>query len=222
MTTATITHPMRATAGVWPGSPPPCARRPASCPARGRRRRAPRRRRQLPAAEPGDVGRRSPRRRARPAHAPCRRGRRSTAGCAPGRARRSRCSRGFFGVLVGTEAVHYTREVGPSGDDYTGLLSIPAGLVLVGLGLVTLWRSRRRDDRLLVALRPAGLLARRRLRRRERRALDRFDRLRRHARAPGPRAGGRPRRAVRGGRVHDERRPPARGLVHPRRGTAPP
>jgi fermentation-respiration switch protein FrsA (DUF1100 family) len=55
---------------------------------------------------------------------------------------------GFFGVLAGTEAVHYTREVGPSGDDYTGLLSIPAGLVLLGLGAVTLWRSRRTDDRL--------------------------------------------------------------------------
>ncbi len=55
---------------------------------------------------------------------------------------------GFFGVLAGTEAVHYTLEVGPSGDDYTGLLSILAGLTLLGLGGVTLWRSRRRDDRL--------------------------------------------------------------------------
>jgi uncharacterized protein len=54
---------------------------------------------------------------------------------------------GFFGVLAGTEAVHYTREVGASGDDYTGLLSIPAGLLLIGLGAVTLWRSRRTDDR---------------------------------------------------------------------------
>ncbi len=50
---------------------------------------------------------------------------------------------GFFGVLAGTEAFHYTRAVGPSGDDYTGLLSIPAGLVLLGLGVVTLWRSRK-------------------------------------------------------------------------------
>ena len=33
-------------------------------------------------------------------------------------------SGGFFGVLVGTEAVYYTRAVGPSGDDFTGLLSI--------------------------------------------------------------------------------------------------
>jgi dienelactone hydrolase len=55
---------------------------------------------------------------------------------------------GYLGVVAGTEAVYYTVEVGPSGDDFTGLLSIPAGLVLVGLGIVTLWRSRRRDDRL--------------------------------------------------------------------------
>jgi uncharacterized protein len=53
---------------------------------------------------------------------------------------------GFFGVLVGTEAVHYTWAVGPSGDDYTGLLSLFAGLLLIGVGAVTLWRSRRRDD----------------------------------------------------------------------------
>jgi dienelactone hydrolase len=55
---------------------------------------------------------------------------------------------GLFGVLAGTEAVHYTRTVGPSGDDYTGLLSILAGLLLLGVGAVTLWRSRRTDDRL--------------------------------------------------------------------------
>ena len=55
---------------------------------------------------------------------------------------------GFFGVLAGTEAIHYTMGAGPSGDDYTGLLSVPAGLTLLGLGFVTLWRSRRRDDRL--------------------------------------------------------------------------
>jgi uncharacterized protein len=54
---------------------------------------------------------------------------------------------GFFGVLAGTEAVQYTRTVGASGDDYSGLLSIPAGLLLIGLGTVTLWRSRRTDDR---------------------------------------------------------------------------
>jgi hypothetical protein len=46
-------------------------------------------------------------------------------------------------VLVGTEAVYYTKAVGASGDDYTGLLSIPAGLLLLGLGALTLWRSRK-------------------------------------------------------------------------------
>jgi hypothetical protein len=49
---------------------------------------------------------------------------------------------GFFGVVVGTEAVYYTRAVGPSGDDFTGLLSIPAGLLLIALGAVTLWSGR--------------------------------------------------------------------------------
>jgi len=53
---------------------------------------------------------------------------------------------GFVGVLVATEAVYYTSVVGPSGDDFTGLLAIPAGVLLFGLGGVTLWRSRRRDD----------------------------------------------------------------------------
>ena len=69
---------------------------------------------------------------------------------APGRAARALIAilAGFFGVLAGTEAIHYTRTIGPSGDDYTGLLSMSAGLLLLGLGAVTLWRSRRTDDRL--------------------------------------------------------------------------
>jgi uncharacterized protein len=53
---------------------------------------------------------------------------------------------GFFGVLGGTEAAYYATDVGLSGDDYTGLLSIAAGFALLGLGAVTLWRSRRLDD----------------------------------------------------------------------------
>src|SRR5262249_52382793 len=53
---------------------------------------------------------------------------------------------GFLGVLVGSEAAYYTSEVGPSGDDFTGLLAIPAGLLLLGIGAATLWRSRRTDD----------------------------------------------------------------------------
>ena len=46
----------------------------------------------------------------------------------------------IFGAV---EAVYYTLSVGPSGDDYTGLLCIPAGVVLVGLAALRLWRSRR-------------------------------------------------------------------------------
>ena len=53
---------------------------------------------------------------------------------------------GFVGVLVGIEGAYYTSQIGPSGDDYTGLLSIAAGVLLVGIAAVTLWRSRRRDD----------------------------------------------------------------------------
>jgi uncharacterized protein len=55
---------------------------------------------------------------------------------------------GVIGVLGGVEAVHYGRNGGLSGDDFTGLLCIPAGLTLLGLGAVTLWRSRRTDDAL--------------------------------------------------------------------------
>jgi hypothetical protein len=51
---------------------------------------------------------------------------------------------GIFMIVMGAgEAGYYTREHGPSGDDYTGLLMIPAGALLAGIGLVTLWRSRR-------------------------------------------------------------------------------
>ena len=53
---------------------------------------------------------------------------------------------GFVGVLVGTEAVYYTSQVGPSGDDYTGLVSLAAGLLLLVIGVVTLWRSRRMTE----------------------------------------------------------------------------
>jgi uncharacterized protein len=53
---------------------------------------------------------------------------------------------GLFGIATGAEAWHYTREVGASGDDYTGLLAIPAGLLLIGTAAVTLWRSRRFDE----------------------------------------------------------------------------
>ncbi len=49
-----------------------------------------------------------------------------------------------MGILVGlVEAGYYTIAVGPSGDDYTGFLAGAAGLALLALSSVTLWRSRR-------------------------------------------------------------------------------
>ena len=53
---------------------------------------------------------------------------------------------GVFAIASGIEAAYYTLKGGPSGDDFTGWLSLAAGLVLVGLGAVTLWRTRRTDD----------------------------------------------------------------------------
>jgi hypothetical protein len=51
---------------------------------------------------------------------------------------------GFCGLVFGLiEAGYYTLEVGPSGDDYSGFLAGAAGFVLIGLGFVRLWRSRR-------------------------------------------------------------------------------
>jgi hypothetical protein len=53
---------------------------------------------------------------------------------------------GIFGIVAGVEAIYYTTKDGPSGDDFTGLLSIPAGIVLLAVGVVTLWRSRKTAD----------------------------------------------------------------------------
>jgi len=54
---------------------------------------------------------------------------------------------GLLALIMGVaEAGYYTWKVGPSGDDYTGLLTVAAGLLLVGLGAWTLWTSRRLDD----------------------------------------------------------------------------
>jgi len=54
---------------------------------------------------------------------------------------------GLLGVVIGgSEAVYYGPKEGLSGDDYTGLLAVGGGLLLVGLGATTAWRTRRRDD----------------------------------------------------------------------------
>jgi uncharacterized protein len=67
---------------------------------------------------------------------------------------------GIFGMGIGAiEAGYQTTAVGPSGDDFTGLLAVPTGLLLVGLGVVTLWRSRRRDGSLLRRIVRRALLA---------------------------------------------------------------
>ena len=50
---------------------------------------------------------------------------------------------GIFGIVTGIEAGYYTMKGGPTGDDFTGLVAIPAGIVLIGVGFVTLWRSRK-------------------------------------------------------------------------------
>jgi hypothetical protein len=55
---------------------------------------------------------------------------------------------GAVAVVAGaTGAGYHTLRAGPSGADFTGLLTVPAGLLLVALGVVLLWRSRRLDDR---------------------------------------------------------------------------
>ena len=65
---------------------------------------------------------------------------------------------GVFGLGTASEAWYYTREVGASGDDYTGLLAIPAGLMLLacrGGDALAVQASRRADAAPLRASRPA-------------------------------------------------------------------
>jgi uncharacterized protein len=50
---------------------------------------------------------------------------------------------GVFLVVMSIEAINYLRDATLSGDDYTGLACIPAGALLVGVGVVTLWRTRK-------------------------------------------------------------------------------
>jgi uncharacterized protein len=73
---------------------------------------------------------------------------------------------GTFGAVTGIEAVYYLHAGRFSGDDYSGLAAIPAGLLLVCLGARTLWRTRRvehslwrRSLRRVVLAGAAGVLA---------------------------------------------------------------
>lgn len=50
----------------------------------------------------------------------------------------------LLAVAASIEGVHAATTIGASGDDFTGLLCIPAALLLLGLGVVELRRSRRR------------------------------------------------------------------------------
>ncbi|HYU84682.1 MAG TPA: alpha/beta fold hydrolase [Kribbellaceae bacterium] len=54
---------------------------------------------------------------------------------------------GLFGIVAGAvEGGYHLVTGGLSGDDYTGLLAFVGGLLLVAVGVVVLWRSRRSDD----------------------------------------------------------------------------
>ena len=67
---------------------------------------------------------------------------------------------GLLALVIGVASAGFeTITVGPSGDDFTGLLALPAGLALIGVGLVTLWRSRKLDDRKAWRYTRRGLLA---------------------------------------------------------------
>src|SRR3954449_13198715 len=66
---------------------------------------------------------------------------------------------GVLAIAVAGEALHYTMTVGPSGDDFTGLLALAAGPVLMGTGLVPLWRRRRTQGNLVWRYGRRGLLA---------------------------------------------------------------
>ena len=125
----------------------------------------------------------------------------------------------FFGLLAlimgVAEAGYYTLKVGPSGDDYTGLLAIAAGLVLVGLGAWTLWESRRLDDGRIWRYVRRALIAAARSTRRGRGHVPGRARLRDDAYPAPGRAGGEPRRRARGRHVQDERRARPLRLVRP-------
>lgn len=66
---------------------------------------------------------------------------------------------GIFGIATGVEAVYYSIKGGPTGDDFTGLLALGAGIALVVLGFATLWRSRKTGGRRIWRYTRRALLA---------------------------------------------------------------
>ena len=123
---------------------------------------------------------------------------------------------GFLGVLAATEAVYYTAADAPSGDDFTGFLSLARRLraarhrhsdALADTPRRTISRRRRYLRRGLVLVGVVVLIPLV--------LLPICDRLRRHPHCAGRRAGPESRRDPRGRLLHDERRAPARGLVRP-------
>ena len=128
---------------------------------------------------------------------------------------------GILGIAAGLEAVHYTREIGASGDDFTGLLALPAALTLLGIGVAELWRTRRTDGSLWwryprraliagAAVVPAFMVV-----------VAGFGYID-HPHRPRGRAGRPPRRRARGRLVHHRRRARAAAAGTSRRATAPP
>ena len=55
---------------------------------------------------------------------------------------------GPLAIAAGSEGFYYTQELGTAGDDFTGLLCLPAGVLLLVLGAVGLWRARRTEGSL--------------------------------------------------------------------------
>jgi uncharacterized protein len=64
---------------------------------------------------------------------------------------------GIFGLVLGIEGVYGAHQGRLAGDDFTGLLAIPAGFTLLGIAAVTLWRSRRLDGHVRRYARRAGI-----------------------------------------------------------------
>ncbi len=121
---------------------------------------------------------------------------------------------GLLALVIGAASAGYeTMTVGPSGDDFTGLLVLPAGLALIGVGIATLWQSRKLNDRRALALHPQGVDRRRRNSRGVRDDRPARIQLHHHPRHAADRARGQPRRRARERLVQDERRPRASRLV---------